>query len=189
MIHLNGIVILHSDAEIVRPSLKIGADFPIPVVHGDAPTTASKAAQFGLKPCNGFLRDSKPLSGEGEAKERTFLGSHHLAFVPVDLHLEFPFKEPADTFHHALSGTLRLHEDDQVIGIPCEPMPPFLQLLIEVIQKDIAQNGRNGPPCGTPLDVWFSLPFTTTPARRYFPIRRRMPLSLTLRETRFIRTS
>src|SRR4030066_1074933 len=49
--------------------------------------------------------------------------------------------------------------------------------------------GESGPPCGTPLDVSFSLPFTTTPARRYRPIRRRMPLSLTRRETRLIRTS
>ena len=33
MIHLNGIVVLHGDAEIVHPSLKIGADFPAPVVR------------------------------------------------------------------------------------------------------------------------------------------------------------
>ena len=145
MIELNGIVILHGDAEVVHPSLKIGTDFPVPVVHGDTPTAACKTAQFGLETCEGFLRDSKPFSGEGETEKRTLLGLHHPAFVPVDLYLEFLLKETADTFHHAFSGAFGLHQDDEVIGIPCELMPPFLQLLIEIIQKDIAQKRRKWP--------------------------------------------
>src|SRR5271157_6639142 len=49
--------------------------------------------------------------------------------------------------------------------------------------------GVTGLPCGTPRTVRTSLPFTTTPARRYLPIRRRSPLSLTRRATRLINTS
>ena len=98
-----------------------------------------------LKAREGFLRDSKPLSGEGKTEERTLLSLHHFAFVPVDLYLEDFLKEPADTLHHALCGPFGLHEDDEVIGIPCELMPPFLQFLIEIIQKDITQERRKRP--------------------------------------------
>ena len=84
MIHLNGIVILQSNTEVVHPSLKIGTDFPAPVVHRDAPTTTSEAAHFGFKPREGFLGDSKPFACEGEPEKGTLLGLHHLAFVPID---------------------------------------------------------------------------------------------------------
>ena len=145
MIEFNDIVILHSDTEVVHPSLKIGTDFLVPVVHGDAPTATSKTTQFGFKACEGFLRDSKPFTCEGKTEERTFLSLHHLAFVPVDLHLEDFLKETADTLHHAISGPFGLHEDDKIIGISCELMPPFLQFLIEIIQKDITQKRRKRP--------------------------------------------
>jgi hypothetical protein len=87
MIELHSIVILQSDTEVVHPSLKIGTGFPVPVIHRDAPTTPGKATQFGFKPHEGFLGDSKPFTGEGESEERTLLSFHHPAFVPVDLHL------------------------------------------------------------------------------------------------------
>src|SRR3990172_9478644 len=106
MIHFNGIVILQGDTEVIHPSMKIGTDFSVPASHRDTPTAASKSAQFGLETFGGFLRDGEPLSGEGETEETTLLRLHHLALVPVDLHLEFPLKVSADTFHHTLSGTL-----------------------------------------------------------------------------------
>jgi hypothetical protein len=108
-------------------------------------TAAGKAAQFGLETRHGFLRDREPLSSKGKPEGRRLLGPHHPAFVPVDLYLENPLKESADTFHHAISGALRLHQYDEIIGIPCKLMPPSLQLPVEVIQKDIAQEGRKRP--------------------------------------------
>src|SRR5574340_1268600 len=145
MVELDGIVILQGDAEVVHPSLNIGTDFIVPVVHGDTPTAACESAQLSLEACNGFLRDSEFLPGEGEAEEKTLLSSHHPAFAPVDLNLEDSLKISADTFHHAISGPSGLHQYGEVVGIPCELMPSFLQLLIEVIQKDIAQEGRKWP--------------------------------------------
>ena len=139
MIHLDGVVVFDCDAEVVHPSLKIGPDFPVPVVQRNAPAAACKTAQFRLEACNGFLRDSKPLSSEGESEERRLLCFDHPAFVPVDLHLENFFKVSADTFHHTISGAFRFHQYDEVIGIPGELMPPPLQFLIEIVQKDIAQ--------------------------------------------------
>jgi hypothetical protein len=145
MIKFNDIVIFHSDTEVVHPPLNVEADFVIPVVHGDTPTASRKSTQFGFEACEGFLRDSEPLLSEGETEERTFLSLHHTAFVFVDLYLEDFLKEPADTLHHPLSGPFGLNKDDKVIGIPCELMPPFLQLLIEIIQKDITQERRKRP--------------------------------------------
>lgn len=139
MIELNGIVVLQSDAEVVHPTLSVGTDFPVPVVHGDAPTASSKTAQLGFEAGAGFFRDCKPLTCEVEPEEGTFLGLHHLAFVSVDFHLENLLKETADTLHHPFTGPFGLHQNDEVIGISGELMPPFLQLLIEIIQKDIAQ--------------------------------------------------
>ena len=114
--------------------MKIGTELPVPVIHRDTPTAASESAQFGFKACEGFLRDSEPFTGEGKPKEASLLGPHHFAFAPVDLYLEDFLKEPADTLHHPLSSTLGLHEDDKVIGISGELMPPSLQLLVEIIQ-------------------------------------------------------
>jgi len=113
MIEFNDIVIFHSDPEVIHPSLSIGTDFPVPVIHGDAPTAASKMAQFGLEPRNGFLGDSKPFTGEGKPEKGTFLGLHHFAFVPVDLYLEDFLKKSAYTFHHTESGSSGLHEDNR----------------------------------------------------------------------------
>jgi len=111
MIHLDGIVILQSDTEVVHPSLKIGTDFPAPaVVHRNAPTTTSEAAQFGFKPREGFLKDSEPFAGEGEPEKGALLGLHHLAFVPIDPNSELALKEPADTCHHPFSGASGLHQ-------------------------------------------------------------------------------
>src|SRR4030042_3706949 len=51
MIVLNCIIVLHGDAEVVHPSLKIGTNFPVPVLHGDTTTAACKRAPFGLEMC------------------------------------------------------------------------------------------------------------------------------------------
>ncbi len=142
MIHFHGIAILQSDTEVVHPALKGGTDFSVPPLHGDAPTAACKTAQFGLEAREGFLRDGKPFTSEGKSEAATFLGLHHPALVFIDRDLEFSFKEPADTCHHLFSGTPRLHQEGEVIGIPGELMSPSLQFLIEIIQKDIAQEGR-----------------------------------------------
>jgi hypothetical protein len=91
-----------------------------------------------------FLSGSQSHPCERETKERTVLSTDHFAFVPVHPNLEFSLKETADTCHHAMSGTFRLYQDDQIIRIACEPMTPLFDLLIEVIQKDIAQHWRKG---------------------------------------------
>ncbi len=142
LIPLVGGVVPHSNTEIVHPPLYIGADFPVPVFHGNAPTAPGKAAQFVLAPREGLLRDGQPLVGEGEAEKGASLGSDHLALVPVDLHLELLFKESADAPHHALTGALRPHLYDEVIGVPAKLVSSFLQFLVEVIQKDITQKRR-----------------------------------------------
>src|SRR3990170_7180501 len=79
-----------------------------------------------------------------QAYRKDTLSTDNFTFVLVHLHLEFSLKETADTCHHAICGTFRLCQDDQIICIACEPMTALFQLLIEVIQKDIAQHWRKG---------------------------------------------
>jgi len=108
LVYRNSNFVIQGNTEVVHPSMSVGTDFPVPVVHRNAPTTASETAQFGLKACERFLRDSKPFSDEGKTEERTLLGFDHFAFVSVDLHLEDFLKETADTFHYAISRTFGL---------------------------------------------------------------------------------
>ncbi len=51
MIHLNGIVILQGDTEVIHPSLKIGTGFIIPVIHRNTPTAPRKTTQFRFEAC------------------------------------------------------------------------------------------------------------------------------------------
>ena len=126
MIRCDGIIVLQGDTEVVHPTLKIGTDFFVPSCHGDTPTAASKSAQFGFELRNGFPGNSKSLPSEGETEEGSLLGLHYLTLAGVHPDFEPSLKEPADTLHHALPGTFGLHQYDEVIGIPCELMPPFL---------------------------------------------------------------
>src|SRR4030042_6398324 len=142
MIQFNHVVVPHPDTEIIHPSPDVLEKGCIPVWHGDTPTTPGKAAQFGFESMDSFLSRRQFHPCERETKKRTVLSTGHFAFVPVHLNLEFSLKETADTCHHAMSGTFRLDQNDQIICVACEPMTALFQLLIEVIQKDIAQHWR-----------------------------------------------
>src|SRR4030043_1717173 len=144
MIQFYYVVVLHPDTEIIHPSPDVLEKGCIPVWHGYSPTTPGKAAQFGFESMDRFLSGSQFHPCKRETKKRTVLSTDNFAFVPVHLHLEFSLKETADTCHHAMSGTFRLDQDDQIIRVACEPMTALFQLLIEVIQKDIAQHWRKG---------------------------------------------
>ena len=94
----------------------------------------------------------------------------------------------ADDKTLAQAGDAAAEEADFIADVRGS-VPYKRELLRRSSRRMLLRRGESGPPCGTPLDVWFSLPSTTTPARRYLPISLRMPLSLTLRATRFIKVS
>src|SRR4030043_2467295 len=142
MIQFNGVVVLHPDTEIIHPSPDVQEEGCIPVLHGYTPTTPREAAQPYFESMDSFLSGSQFHSCKRETKKRTVLSTDHFAFVPVHLNLEFSLKETADTCHRTMSGTFRLYQNDQIICVACEPMTALFELLIEVIQKDIAQHWR-----------------------------------------------
>jgi hypothetical protein len=49
LILFDGIVIEQTDPKVVHPALKIGSDFLVPVLHGDAPAPARQALEFVLE--------------------------------------------------------------------------------------------------------------------------------------------
>src|SRR3972149_2456520 len=144
MIQFNRVVVLHPDTEIIHPSPDVQEEGCVSVLHGHAPTPPGQAAQSCFKSMDSFFSGSQFHPCERETKKRTVLSTDHFAFVPVHPNLKFSLKETADTCHHAMSGTFRLFHDDQIIRVACEPMTTLFQLLIEVIQKDIAQHWRKG---------------------------------------------
>ncbi len=142
MIELHSIVVLHADSEIIHPSLNVEVRDAYRYCMDTPQLRPVRRRNSDLNRVRDFLRDSKPFACEGETEKRTLLSFHDFAFVPVDLDLEFPLKEPADTCHYTMTGTFRLHQYGKIIRVACEPMTSFLQLLVEVIQKDIAQQRR-----------------------------------------------
>src|SRR4030042_5069769 len=142
MIQFNHVVVLHPDTEIIHPSPDVKEEGCVSVLHGHAPPSPGQAAQFGFESMDSFLSDGQFHPWEREPKKGTVLSTEDFAFVPVDLNLECSLKETADTCYHTMSGTFRLYQDDQIICVACEPMATFIEFLIEVIQKDIAQHWR-----------------------------------------------
>src|SRR4030042_5276146 len=117
MIQFNHVVVPHSNPEIIHPSLDITGEGCIAVLHGYTPTTPCQAAQPCFESIDCFLSGSQFHSCERETKKGTVLSTDNFAFVLVHLHLEFSLKEMADTRHHAICGTFRLCQDDQIICI------------------------------------------------------------------------
>jgi hypothetical protein len=110
--------------------------------HGYAPTAPGQAFYLGLEVRKRLPGDGRSFEMECKTQECTGLCASHFALVPVHLYLKVLFKERGDAHHHALTGPLRLYQNDKVVGVPAELMAPFLQFLIEVVQKDVAEERR-----------------------------------------------
>ncbi len=87
---------------------------------------------------DGFYGNNRLLPFERKAKEGTLLHPDYFTLIRVHLYLQF-VKVSGNTGHHSHVCSLRLHEDDTVIGVSGESVLPPLKLIIEVIREDVTQ--------------------------------------------------
>ena len=92
------------------------------------------------------MKRTKALSDQrilAPVKEKTeegdLVGMSHLAFLLVDFEFESLFKKPGDSGHDPLTRPATLHQNDEVIGIAGEAVAAPFQLLVKLIQEDVAE--------------------------------------------------
>jgi hypothetical protein len=78
-----------------------------------------------------------------ETQELPLLWPCHRAFRLVDLQLEPVGQEPAHRGHDPLAGTATANVNVTVVGIAAEAVTPAFQFLVEIIEHEVAQQGRN----------------------------------------------
>ena len=93
----------------------------------------------------GFVAPAYLRAPHREAQKVAVTHRRNLAFDRVDREFEGVFKVARDTFHHPLSGTLAFNQDEHVIGVPGKAVAPPMQLVVELIEQDIGQQGRQRP--------------------------------------------
>ena len=74
---------------------------------------------------------------KGIAKVGEAVGRDDLRLLRVDLEFHPAFDERYYRGHHPLRGHVAPHEDDDVVGVPAEPEPPRLKLLVELVEVDV----------------------------------------------------
>lgn len=79
---------------------------------------------------------------ETEAKIAQFLHGTHGTFITVDREPEFVFEELTQPFEDSARGSLRTHQDNEVIRVTHETMAAICQLLIQCIEHQIRHQGR-----------------------------------------------
>src|SRR6185312_7638781 len=75
-------------------------------------------------------------------QELALRGPGHRALVPVDLQPETLREEALQRCHHPLARFLRPHVHVAVVGVAHEAVPALLQLLIQLVEQDVAEQGR-----------------------------------------------
>jgi len=91
----------------------------------------------------GFWRDAPlaPVSRDAEPQELALLRSRHRAFRLVDLQPQLLGQEPAHRGHHPFTGAAAANIDIAVIGVAAETVTPSGQLLVQIVEHEIAQEG------------------------------------------------
>src|SRR5499427_5299672 len=87
-----------------------------------------------------------PVIRDAEPQEFTLLRSRHRAFRLVDLQLQLVGQEPAHRSHDPLPSAATANIDVAVVGVAAEAETPAGQFLVEIVEHEIAQEGREHSP-------------------------------------------
>jgi hypothetical protein len=101
--------------------------------------TQDKTLHPSFEYTESVFRPANLGSFENEPKKLSLVSLPNLAFLPVDLKLEFAFEKLLNASQDPFAGRQTLHQNDEVVGIPNETVSAFLKLFVEVIQKDVCQ--------------------------------------------------
>jgi len=147
-------------AEVRDPARGEGVDLRDHPCHRGTPVAAGDPAQALLDPGEAVRRDiERAVRVHPVAEERPFPDRCDRALLPVDPEPEPPFQEGGERSHHPLPRRLGPHIDIAVVGIAAEGVAAPLELPVQVVEKKIGQERRQGaaPPvkpegrlCGVP---------------------------------------
>ena len=76
---------------------------------------------------------------DGEAEEGRFLEHNHFAFGFVYNEFEGFLQVAFDTCQDALTRSRAGAQNDEVVGIPDELMPSFLEFVVQLVEQDVGQ--------------------------------------------------
>lgn len=113
-----------------------------PVVHRDAPTSAGQFPQFVAKVLKGAIRPTQLLPPEGKTEKEAVVGLHDMALVLINHQFELAGQKARDAGHDPFTRAVAFHQDQQVVRITDEPMPPTFQFLVQVVQQDVGKQRR-----------------------------------------------
>src|SRR5205085_3690064 len=101
----------------------------------------------------GFWRDAPlaPIIRDAEAQELALLWSRYCAFRLVDLQPQLLGQKPAHRGHHPFTGTAAANIDVAVVRVAAKAVTPSGQLLVEIVEHEVAQEGSDWATLRGPL--------------------------------------
>ena len=146
-IHASRLVSTHrglAEAEVAAPSDQVWAQPFDDLWQGltPRPTGHSRIRILNLSRAFGAMRRSLPSFAMLKPRNFRSSGARHRALRLVDLQLELVGQEPADRGHHPLAGAATANIDVAVVGITAEAEASSRQLLVEIVEHEVAQKGR-----------------------------------------------
>ena len=92
-----------------------------------------------------------PVIRDAEPQELTLLRSRHRALRLVDLQPQLRGQEPAHRGHDPFAGADAANIDVAVVRVPAETVTASGQFLVEIVEHEVAQEGRERTALRGPL--------------------------------------
>src|ERR1700739_1906918 len=107
------------------------------------PCPAGPVPDLRLEFVEGFWRDAPlaPVIRDAEPQELALLRSRHRAFRLVDLQPQLVGQKPAHRGHYPFTGAAAANIDVAVVGVAAKAVTPSGQLLVEIVEHEVAQEG------------------------------------------------
>jgi len=80
--------------------------------------------------------------GEAESEKLPLLRSRHRTLFVVHLELESLCDELRDAVHHPLTRPFAANVDVAIVRVSNKPVSPALQLSVEFVEHEVAEQGR-----------------------------------------------
>src|ERR1700739_3877974 len=109
----------------------------------DSSCPAGPVPDLRLEFVEGFWRDAPlaPVIRDAEPQELALLRSRHRAFRLVDLQPQLVGQKPAHRGHYPFTGAAAANIDVAVVGVAAKAVTPSGQLLVEIVEHEICQEG------------------------------------------------
>jgi len=141
-----------AEPEIVEPAEDVTAQFDDDVLHPMAPVAPGDFTHPAFEACENLSRPHHPTaSTDLKPQEGALPKRRSVTLGPIDHQLEWPFHEARQARHHPLSRLRALHQNQEVVSVPGKTMPASFKLLVQRVERDIGQQGRQRTALGHTL--------------------------------------